>query len=263
MQYTIPASSLVPTQRLRHLLLEPHPRQHAIRQVRPIETARPAPPDPAAAVARQCPPAPAASPSPCTRAARIRGNRSRNSASRRYSGRKSCPHWLMQCASSIANDPTPIRSIHDRNPSVSSRSGAASSSLTSPRSTCRRTSRASSYSPDCCAAPPPDTPRAAAHPPDPSSAQSAATPPRTASPSAAAAPGSTATSRRPSASPPASPDPPDVAPIASPCSGRSVSNPQCRRTTSMIRASSFATLSTSTGRSNRIPDGPRTAMAAV
>jgi hypothetical protein len=36
------------------------------------------------------------------------GNRSRIAPSCRYSGRKSCPHWLMQCASSIAMYDTPF-----------------------------------------------------------------------------------------------------------------------------------------------------------
>ena len=34
--------------------------------------------------------------------------------SRRYSGLKSCPHWLMQCASSIAMNRTPARATHSR-----------------------------------------------------------------------------------------------------------------------------------------------------
>ena len=49
----------------------------------------------------------------------------RSSASWRYSGRKSCPHSLMQCASSTASRFTPHRCKSDRNPDSISRSGAA------------------------------------------------------------------------------------------------------------------------------------------
>ena len=64
----------------------------------------------------------------------VSGNRSRSSASCRYSGRKSCPQSLMQCASSIANIATFHEASRARNCACISRSGATYSSRNSPRS---------------------------------------------------------------------------------------------------------------------------------
>jgi hypothetical protein len=49
--------------------------------------------------------------------------RSRSTPSSRYSGRKSCPHWATQCASSMAKSARRARSSWARNPSPTSRSG--------------------------------------------------------------------------------------------------------------------------------------------
>ena len=48
----------------------------------------------------------------------------RTSPRRRYSGRKSCPHWLMQCASSIASSDNLRWVMIDRNPGALNLSGA-------------------------------------------------------------------------------------------------------------------------------------------
>ena len=47
----------------------------------------------------------------------------RSSASRMYSGRKSWPHWLTQCASSTANSATRVRASMRRKLSSAARSG--------------------------------------------------------------------------------------------------------------------------------------------
>ena len=52
------------------------------------------------------------------------GKASRRTASCRYSGRKSCPHWLMQWASSMAKNATPARLSNPRQVGSTSRSGA-------------------------------------------------------------------------------------------------------------------------------------------
>ena len=52
------------------------------------------------------------------------GKWSRNSVSWRYSGRKSCPHSLMQWASSIAMRPIGRRPRSAKTPGTMSRSGA-------------------------------------------------------------------------------------------------------------------------------------------
>jgi hypothetical protein len=52
------------------------------------------------------------------------GNSSRSSASLRYSGRKSCPHSLMQCASSTATARTSNPASDARNPGARSLCGA-------------------------------------------------------------------------------------------------------------------------------------------
>ena len=52
------------------------------------------------------------------------GNSSRRLPRATYSGRKSCPHWLTQCASSTANSASGIVRRRSRNASVISRSGA-------------------------------------------------------------------------------------------------------------------------------------------
>jgi hypothetical protein len=57
------------------------------------------------------------------------GKRSRNGAMRRYSGRKSWPHSLMQCASSTTKRATSQRSRSPEKPGSVSRSGATYSSL--------------------------------------------------------------------------------------------------------------------------------------
>ena len=46
------------------------------------------------------------------------------SASRKYSGRKSCPHWDTQCASSTTNRPISACRMRSRNPGEANRSGA-------------------------------------------------------------------------------------------------------------------------------------------
>ena len=56
------------------------------------------------------------------------GKRRRSSLSWRYSGRKSWPQSLMQCASSIAIIATFQRAMRARNPGIISRSGATYSS---------------------------------------------------------------------------------------------------------------------------------------
>ena len=53
------------------------------------------------------------------------GKRSRRFTSCRYSGRKSWPHSLMQCASSMAKAATSICSRKERKEGVIRRSGAA------------------------------------------------------------------------------------------------------------------------------------------
>ena len=63
------------------------------------------------------------------------------SARRKYSGRKSCPHWETQCASSTTNRPIRARRSRSRKPGEANRSGATYSSRTWPataRSTARR-----------------------------------------------------------------------------------------------------------------------------
>ena len=74
----------------------------------------------------------------CKRARRCRESYSFNSASVRYSGRKSCPQSLMQCASSMAmNDScTPCRKLNVC--SVINRSGDRYSSLVGPPRICIR-----------------------------------------------------------------------------------------------------------------------------
>ena len=42
----------------------------------------------------------------------------------RYSGRKSCPQWLMQCASSTARELIPSSLRRSMKPGIASRSGA-------------------------------------------------------------------------------------------------------------------------------------------
>ena len=63
------------------------------------------------------------------------------SASRKYSGRKSCPHWDTQCASSTTNRPIRALRSRSRKPGEANRSGATYNSRTWPdsaRSTARR-----------------------------------------------------------------------------------------------------------------------------
>ena len=63
------------------------------------------------------------------------------SARRKYSGRKSCPHWETQCASSTTNRPIRACRRRSRKPGEAKRSGATYSSRTWPataRSTARR-----------------------------------------------------------------------------------------------------------------------------
>ena len=62
------------------------------------------------------------------------GNRWRSTAIWRYSGRKSCPQWLMQCASSIAKRRTLSRSTSGKNEPEKSRSGATNKQ---PKFSCR------------------------------------------------------------------------------------------------------------------------------
>jgi len=57
----------------------------------------------------------------------------RSSASRRYSGRKSWPHWLTQCASSIAIIAIFVRPSRRLKPSSTARSGETYSSSSAPR----------------------------------------------------------------------------------------------------------------------------------
>ena len=72
--------------------------------------------------------------------------RSASTASCRYSGRKSCPHWETQWASSIATSDRPpvARASRSRVRSCNSRSGATYSRSSSPRATCASTRRMSS-----------------------------------------------------------------------------------------------------------------------
>ena len=158
------------------------------------------------------------------------GKRVFSSASWRYSGRKSCPHWLMQCASSIAKLATfkrarqleksrrqqPLRRDEDKMMPAAGDLALDVANLR--RSPCRY------------AAPPPDNPTAAAHRPGLSSARSAARRRRRCVRRPQAAPGSRATCRPRSASRPASRGDRARRWIASRCSGRKLSNPQNRRT---------------------------------
>ena len=86
----------------------------------------------------------------------IRGTSGKRVASRpspRYSGRKWWPHWLTQCASSMANSASGRRARKSSVPSSSSRSGETYSSLMAPRARSRLTSRAwSSGRSECSAA---------------------------------------------------------------------------------------------------------------
>jgi len=63
----------------------------------------------------------------------------------RYSGRKLCPHWLMQWASSTARSDTRARRAVFRKRSLASRSGEMYRSLSLPSRKAFNTSRA------CCA----------------------------------------------------------------------------------------------------------------
>src|SRR6185312_353518 len=67
------------------------------------------------------------------------GNRSASTARRMYSGRKSCPHWDTQCASSIANSASGVASSRSRQRSVSRRSGATYRRSSSPARAWRST----------------------------------------------------------------------------------------------------------------------------
>src|SRR6218665_92288 len=77
------------------------------------------------------------------------GERWCSTVSARYSGRKSWPHWLTQCASSIANRLSwrcwYSPSSRPRKRGVFSRSGAAYSSVMAPVCNCRSTSTLSSH----------------------------------------------------------------------------------------------------------------------
>ena len=70
------------------------------------------------------------------------GNRSFSEPSCRYSGRKSCPQWLMQWASSTAKARTSMRRTTSMNEGVTSRSGETKTSrkhrVPRPWSTSRR-----------------------------------------------------------------------------------------------------------------------------
>ena len=99
--------ALVPLDHVEELLLE---RRRAAARGRPGwggRTSRPARSGRAAPAATRCRGAPARWRWRCRRAPTTPGRRSRSRASCRYSGRKSWPHWLMQCASSTATKRTP------------------------------------------------------------------------------------------------------------------------------------------------------------
>ena len=66
----------------------------------------------------------------------------------RYAGRKSCPHWLMQWASSTTAAQTPISASNLRKRLVPSRSGDASTTTAS-RASSRAARIASQDMPEC------------------------------------------------------------------------------------------------------------------
>ena len=98
----------------------------------------------------------------------------------RYSGRKSCPHWLMQCASSIATKLTwQLAEQVERNPSPPPRPAARATRTAAgivPRAGRRAPSPSDRTPASCCSRPRRRRCRRAC-PPDPSSARSAATRP--------------------------------------------------------------------------------------
>ena len=101
------------------------------------------------------------------------GKSSRSVRDRRYSGRKSWPHWLMQCASSIAMKRTShccsSGGTHGRRPRPGARATRRAGG-SDPRGGSRSRRRARRMSACCSGTPRPRRPRAGRRP-DPSSAR--------------------------------------------------------------------------------------------
>ena len=189
----------MPREDLLQLLLQRRARQDAIDQIRPVE--RPDELDRVAQLQLRRDVAP--DPRRRRRGERVQADagkpRSRSAPSWRYSGRKSWPHWLMQCASSIAMyDDAAAAICRKLSLAVAGEPlGRHIQQRVAPLADARPRPRPSRPPPARCCSRPRRRRSRPACPPGPSSARSAA---RRRAPSAVAAPapapGSTATCRR-------------------------------------------------------------------